>query len=214
MKLTKHAWILWGILLALALTLAFVLPFAHTTVFWIALGCTLLMFVVCAAAFIRAFRRGETLLSKILGWPIFRVGLIFLGVQLALAAALMALSGLCPAWAAVLAEALLLAAALACLTVQDAVREAEAHFDGAPADQTAPWKEIRRKAAALASAIGTEDMRRLADDIRYADPMPTELDEQLSALLDILSSYATADNMQKATQLLARRNALAKDSKK
>ena len=56
-------------------------------------------------------------------------------------------------------------------------------------------------------------MKRLSDDIRYADPMPTPLDGQISELLDILSSYATAENMSKAAALLAQRKALSKELK-
>ena len=57
MKLTKHAWILWSVALAVVLMLALVIPFVQTTVYWTGLLCTVAMFGVCALAFVRAFRK-------------------------------------------------------------------------------------------------------------------------------------------------------------
>ena len=56
MKLTKHAWAVWGIALAVAIALMFLIPFSRTVVWWIAAGCTAAMFGACAFAFYRAFR--------------------------------------------------------------------------------------------------------------------------------------------------------------
>lgn len=213
MKLTRHAWILWGILLAVTVILALVLPFSRTAAYWIALVCTLAMYGVCAWTFARAFRKDETLESKVLGWPIFKVGVTALLLQMVIGFAVMALAGLCPFWCAALVEVLVYATVLFCLTVKDAAREAVAHVEAAVADDTKAWKAIRAKANALANTIGTPEMKKLAEQIRYADPMPTELDDRINALLDILSSYATADNMTKAMQLLEQRKTHAKDSK-
>ena len=71
MKLTKHAWIIWGIVLVTVVVLAFVIPFTRVAVYWLGLSATVGMFMVCAAAFVRAFHTEETLESKLLGWPIF-----------------------------------------------------------------------------------------------------------------------------------------------
>ena len=213
MKLTAHAWIIWIITLAVVLTLALLIPFAHTPAYWIALGCTVGMFVLCALMFLRSFRRDQTTESKLLGWPIFRVALVALAVQVAAGFALMGLSALCPVWAAALAEVLIFAGTFLCLTAKDAAREAITRSEAASVDATRAWKAIRAKAAALAASVGTPEMKRLSDDIRYADPMPTPLDGQISELLDILSSYATAENMSKAAALLAQRKALSKELK-
>lgn len=80
MKLTKHVWMIWGIALVTVVVLAFVIPFARAAVYWLALAATLGMFGICAAAFARAFRTEETLESKLLGWPIFKVGYTALAV--------------------------------------------------------------------------------------------------------------------------------------
>ena len=82
-KLTNHAMILWGILLVVTAVLAVALPFAHSDVFWIAGVCDLIMFAAVAVVYGRAFRMDGTMESKLLGWPIFKVGFAALIVQMA-----------------------------------------------------------------------------------------------------------------------------------
>ena len=100
MKLSKHAWTIWGILLVVALVLMVLIPFSRTASWWIAAGCTVLMFLLAAWTFYAAFRK-DGLESKILGWPIFKVGAVALAVQVVLGFALMGLAALCPAWVTV-----------------------------------------------------------------------------------------------------------------
>ena len=80
MKLSKHAWTIWGILLVVALVLMVLIPFSRTASWWIAAICTVLMFLLAAWTFYAAFRK-DGLESKILGWPIFKVGAVALAVQ-------------------------------------------------------------------------------------------------------------------------------------
>lgn len=121
MKLSKHAWTIWGILLVAALVLMVLIPFSRTASWRIAAICTVLMFLLAAWTFYAAFRK-DGLESKILGWPIFKVGAVALAVQVVLGFALMGLAALCPAWVTVLAEVLIFAVTGICLTVKDAAR--------------------------------------------------------------------------------------------
>lgn len=213
MKLTKHAWVLWSVALAVVLVLALVIPFARTAVYWMALGCTAAMFGVCALAFVRAFRKDNKLESKLLGWPIFKVGYTALIVQAIVGFALMSLAALCPVWAAALAEVAVFASTVVCLTVKDAAREAVAAAEVKLTDNTAAWKAIRTRASQVAAETGHPDIRKLAEDIRYADPTPTAMDGEIAQMLETLSSYADAANIAKAKALMEQRRTLAKAGK-
>lgn len=214
MKLTNHAWILWGIVLAVVLVLSIVIPFAHTATYWLALVCMLAMFGVCAAAFIRAFRKEATLESKLLGWPIFKVGSTVLMVQIVASFILMTLAVLLPVWIAILMEVILFAVTAFSMTVKDAAREAVTQSEKRATDQTAAWKAIRAKANAIAVSSGHPELKKLAEAIRYADPMPTSMDGEIAQMLELLSSYADAENIIKANNLLARRQAISKEEKR
>ena len=214
MKLTKHAWILWVIALVVVLVLALVIPFVKTAVYWIGLLCMAAMFGVCAFAFIRAFRKDGTMESKLLGWPIFKVGYVALIVQIVVGFVLMGLAALCPVWAAAIAEVAAFAVTAFCMTVKDAVREAVTTAEVKVADNTAAWKAIRARANAIAAETGHPDIKKLAEEIRYADPTPTSMDGEIAQMLETLSSYADAANIKKAAAMLEQRKTLAKESKK
>lgn len=213
MKLTKHAWILWSIALAVVLVLALVISFAKTAVYWIGLLCTVAMFGVCALAFVRAFRKDSTLESKLLGWPIFKVGYVAVIVQLVVGFALMGLAALCPVWAAAIVEVAVFAVTVFCMTVKDAAREAVTTAEVKVADNTAAWKAIRARANAIAAETEHPDIKKLAEEIRYADPMPTSMDGEIAQMLETLSSYADAANIKKALGMMEQRQSFSKEEK-
>lgn len=213
MKLTKHAWILWSVILAVVLVLACTIPFVANTVFWIGLLCIIAMFGVCALAFIRAFRKGNKLESKLLGWPIFKVGYVALIAQIIIGFVLMSVAALCPVWAAIIVEVLVFAAAAFCMTTKDAVREAVVAAETKVTNNTAAWKAIRARANAIAAQSDHPDLKKLAEEIRYADPTPTSIDGEIMQLLETLSIVADADSMQKAFAMLKERKTLAKAEK-
>ena len=213
MKLTKHAWILWGVALAVVLVLALVIPFVKTAVYWIGLLCTAAMFGVCAFAFIRAFRKDGTMESKLLGWPIFKVGYVALIVQIVVGFALMGLAALCPVWAAAIAEVAAFAVTAFCMTVKDAAREAVTTAEVKVADNTAAWKAIRARASALAAGSDNAQLRRLAEEIRYADPMPTSVDGEIMEALSALEADPGAAHCSRLADLLAKRRIIAKQEK-
>lgn len=150
--------------------------------------------------------------SKILGWPIFKVGAVALAVQVVLGFALMGLAALCPAWVTVLAEVLIFAVTGICLTVKDAARMVVSQSEAHMADSTAAWKVIRQKANALA-ASGDADMKRLAEEIRFADPMPTSLDGEIAAQVDALAAGKNPEAIRRLMAALAQRKVIAKQEK-
>lgn len=213
MKLTKHAWILWGIALATVLTLSFVLPFAKTAEYLMALLCTLAMFTLCAFAFVRAFRQKNTLESKLLGWPIFQVAAVALAVQIVVGFVLMAVGPLTPVWAALLVEAAVFAVMGFCLTVKDAAREVVTQAEAKAEDRTQGWKAIRARASALAAGSDNAQLRRLAEEIRYADPTPTSVDGKIMEALSALEADPGAAHCSRLADLLAKRRVIAKQEK-
>ena len=220
-KLTGHVYILWAICLAVTALLAFVIPFERNVVYWLALGCTALVFCLALLAFYRAFRRDETLQSKLLGWPILRAVLLALAVQWVVGFVLMALARVCPVTVAVVAEALVLAGSAAILTVRDAAREAVTAAEAAPVDRTAAMKTLRGRAAALAAGRGIKALRELSDALRYADPTTSDAtapyDQRLDELLTRLESETDADTIDtlaaEARRVLSQRAAAAKAGK-
>lgn len=197
MKLTKHAWILWGIALVVIIILMAIIPFIRTTAWWVgAIGCVL-MFGVCAFAFFRAFVF-EKKESKVLGWPIFKVGYTALIVQLVVGGIIMGIAAYCPVWTAVIAEVMVFAVTSICLTVRDAAREVVTWSEVKAENKTVAWKEIRAKAVGM-----PENVR---EALRYADPIPTSIDGEIVAAIE-------ANDAEQVQELLNKRRSLAKVEK-
>ena len=171
----------------------------------------LAMFGICAGAYVRAFRTGDSLESKLLGWPIFKVGYMALAGQILIGFVLMALAALCPVWVAAIAEVLVFAAAGMSLTVRDAAREVVTKSETQAADNTQAWKAIREKAANLAAV--NPKLARLAEEIRYADPMHCAMDEQIDGALNALRENASEEMIGNVLRLVQERNRIAKSGK-
>lgn len=213
MKLTKYTWILWTIIFIIVLTLANTIPFTKAPVYWIGLVCTIAMFCLCAIAFYRAFRKDGSLESKLLGWPIFKVGYTALAIQVVIGFALMWSATICPVWAAAIVEIAMFVITAVALTVKDAVREAVIGSESKIVDNTTNWKALRTRASAIAAETGHPDIKKLAEEMRYADPKPTSMDSEIAQMLEILSSYADAANIKKVLVMMEQRKALAKIEK-
>lgn len=213
MKLTKHAWIIWGISLAVVLVLMAAIPFARTATWWIGVACTVAMFGLCACTFHLAFRKGDTTESKLLGWPIFKVGYTALITQVIVGGILMGVASFCPAWPAAIAEVLVFAVTGVCLTVKEASRAVVTNAEANVQDKTVGWKSIRAKANALAASSGNADMKKLAEEIRFADPTPTEMDEKIAEVLDAMAEGVTEEDVAKVMRMVRERKELGKGNK-
>ena len=124
--------------------------------------------------------------------------------------ALMGLAALCPVWVAIVIELVIFALTGVSLTVRDAARAVVTHSEAHVADSTQAWKA---KANALAASTGNAGLKKLAEEMRYADPTPTGMDGELNQMMDTLSSYATAENIDKAIKMLEKRKLLSKEEK-
>lgn len=214
MKLTKHAWSLWGCSLAAVLAAALLIPFRKTGVYWLALACLPLMFALCALVFVRAFREKDTLESKLLGWPLFKVAFFAVAGEICLALLLMAFSTLCPLWLGALLEILLFAAAGVCLVVRDAAVQATVQSESTLIDTAAGWKALRARVNALSAGSNHAGLKKLAEEMRFADPTPCSLDGEMEDYIRRLEQEMQEEDVEKLLTLLNRRKSLVKAEKK
>ncbi len=99
-----------------------------------------------------------------------------------------------------------------CLTVKDAARVVVSQSGARMADSTATWKVIRQKSNALV-ASGDADMKHLAEEIRFVNPMPTSIDGEIAAQVDALAAGENGKNVQNLLKQLERRKLLSKQEK-
>ncbi len=216
------------IVLVLFCVLAFAIPFVRGPVFW--LGFLFTVVAILAQLYIakKAFANGEGARSKFYGFPLAKVGFIYLVVQIVVGLACMALGLVVPAWlAAVLFVLILAAAAIGFITV-DAIRDEVERQDEVLKKNVTNMRALQSKAAAIAAQCEDEGTRKvlnaLADKFRFSDPVSSATTEEaeagLAALVDELQAAVLDKDTEAAVSLagkleaaLAERNRLCKLNK-
>lgn len=217
-----------AIVLAAYLLLAFVIPFTKTAVFWLALVFTLAAFGVQLYVLKLSFTKGRDARSKFYGFPIARIGVVYLIVQIVLSFLFMAIAKICAAWIAVIIFVLLLAAAAVGVIAADAMRDEVERQDAQLKTDVTAMRALQSRAAALVSrcedAELKADAQKLSNTFRYSDPVTNDAtknaEHELSACMDELER-AVLDNdtesartfIKRTAAQLAERNRLCKLNK-
>ena len=151
-----------AILLVAYLLVIFLIPFAHTAVFWVSFVFTLIAFGIIAAACWLAFVRKPDAKSRFYGFPIARIGVIYGAAQLVCGLAFMALGKWVPVWAAVLVYALGLGAAAIGLIAADTVAEEIQAQDVRLKVNVSFMRDLQSKVNRMAAQCELAELRQLS----------------------------------------------------
>lgn len=228
MKVDRKMLSIGMILFVLYHVLILAIPFAFNTTFFIAWMATLVMFVIAYAGYHKAFRQGEKLESKLLGFPVFDVACSALGIQLVLSLMLMALSGMIPVWVTIVVEVFVLGLSAVSLIAREIARDVLVASEEKTPQRVETFKSIRAFGKSLEVLSSDPDVTsqlvRLNETLSFSDPVSSENTAQLelemkNGLMQLQQALTAGDSTQaKAliTQLgqqLHQRNVLAKASK-
>ena len=223
-------WIVLGIVVVVYNVLAFALPFPKTAAF--AVSYLFSMMAILAQIYVirTAFCQGEGVKSKFYGFPIARIGLIYLAAQVVLGFLFMALGLLfpIPLWLPLALYVVLLGAAAVGLVAADAAREEVVRQEVRAVKDVSLMRGLQAAVSALAGRCEDPALRRgvqdLAENLRFSDPVSSEAlasaEAALSACVARLQQ-AVEDRRQEealalcreADRLLADRNQLCRLSK-
>ena len=183
MKNSTRGLIVIAIALVVFSVIAFAIPFAHTTAFWVAYGFGALAILFQLYIFKASHAGDGDARSRFYGFPIVRLGLYYLVAQLIVSVIEMALSKVIPTGVAVAINVLLLAlAAVGCITV-DAMRDEISRQDGALKRNVCNMRALQSLSAAVVGQCGDEALKpmlqKLADEFRYSDPVSSEKTQEL-----------------------------------
>ena len=158
MKNNMRGIIVLALLLAVFSVVAFIIPFARTATFWLAYGFGAFALLFQLYIFRSAAATNGDAKSRFYGFPVARVGVIYLVAQLIASFIEMALAKLLPAWVPLIVNLILLVAAfIGCITVET-MRD-----------------EIVRQDGKLEKNItNMRELQSLADEFRYSDPVSSD----------------------------------------
>lgn len=104
--------------------------------FWIAYIAELLAFALQVPIFKLAYDNADDLRSKVLGFPIFRAGYLYLGIQTAVSMIVFILGAFIPAWITAVLCMTILAEAIICSISADMARNEVVGIETAQAADT------------------------------------------------------------------------------
>ena len=204
-------------------------PFAKGGMFWLTYLFTAAAFGVQVYVFKLSFEKEAGAKSKFYGFPIARVGVLYLAVQLVLGLVFMALAAVAPVWLALVLYLALLVAAAVGVIATDSIRDEVERQDAQLKKDVVTMRALQSKAAALPArcedTTAKAALEKLADEFRYSDPVSapalTDLETDIAATMEELSAAVTDGDhaavlalCKKISATLAERNRLCKLNKK
>lgn len=231
MKINKNAirtCVVAAIVLVLFCVIAFAIPFVRTGTFWLAF----VFGVVAIAAQLYVMKvafadGGDSVKSKFYGFPIARVGVIYMLVQVVLSLLFMALAKWVPGWVVLVVSVIALGAAAIGFVAADAARDEVTRQDVQLKKDVTTMRALQSKLRMLEGQCTPEtaaEVAKLSEAFRFSDPVSRDvledIEAELSACVDTLQqAVVDGDNdavlslCKKCTTVLHERNQLCKLNK-
>lgn len=198
-----------AIILVVYSVIAFAVPFEKTATFWIAY-----LFGVIAIAyqiyfFKIAFTGDGDVKSKFYGFPIAKIGVVYLVFQLLLSLVEICLAEIIPTWVGIIINILPVAVASVGCIAADAMRDEIARQDVQLKMDVSNMRRMQSFSATLmeqcSDASLKEELQKLADAFRYSDPVSSnetkELENDLNTSLNELQSVVSSGDVEGARTL-------------
>lgn len=217
-----------AIVLVVLTVIALAVPFAKTASFWIAYAFGVIAIGYQVYVFNISFAKGEGAKSKFYGFPIAKIGVVYLIVQLVVSLVEMCVAAWVPAWATIIINVIPIAVAAVGCIAAETMRDEIVHQEEQVKKDISNMTALRSMSTALVSQCSDEalksELKKLADEFRYSDPVTSEetkdvekeLEVQLNELQNKLSEkdFETAKNIcVKLNNDLAERNRICVSKK-
>lgn len=211
-KKSKSVIAIYAILLVVYIVAFLIIPFNKIAASWISFAFTIIAIASSLLIFNFAFNAKETLVSKIYGYPIFRVGAVYALAQLALGVVICIIAAFVavPYWVALLLSIILLGAAAIGVIITDNTRDMVEKVE----------TEVKEEIKAVTyfqididgifdeceSAELKEELDELSERFKFSDPVSNEstkaIEEKIKGMLSDLRSFVEAKNTDEANALI------------
>ena len=197
------------------LVLALAIPFPkNNAAYWISFLFGLASLGVQAYVMKTAFDKGEPLRSKFYGYPIAKIGVTYLAVQIAVSFVFMAMGFIVrvPAWAALVVCVLITGVFSVGFISADIMRDEVERQDKQLVKDVKTMRALQSKTAFIVSQCtdtGLKPMlRELSEKFRFSDPVSSEalaeIENDLTATVDELQAAVMENDIDSAKVLCAK----------
>ena len=229
-KKSKSVIAIYAIILVVYIIGFLIIPFYKVAASWISFAFTIIAIAASLFVFNQAFNSKETLVSKIYGYPIFRVGAVYALAQLAIGIVICTIGAFVavPYWVALLLSIIMLGAAAIGVIITDNTRDLVEHVDETVKVDTEVVTNFQIDIAGIVDCCEDSNLKseleKLNDAFRFSDPVSNaktkEAEDKINVLLNELKANVESNNVSEATALvkkitnaLAERNRICKASK-
>lgn len=207
---------------------AFAIPFPKTLNFWFAYFAEIIALALQIPVFKLAFDGKDTPKSRFLGFPVARVGYLYLGIQTALSIALFILGfiPMFPQWLSPVLCVILICAAIAGSLGSDIVRENIETMETQQKVDTAAMENLKQMAEFFMSYSGDleikKELKKLCENFKFSDPVSKpstkQTEDELCKMMEDLKNHisdgsVTSDEIKSIDNKLSQRNTICKNSK-
>lgn len=211
-KNDKRGLIVAAIVLVVYNVIAFVVPFAHTGVFWISYIFGLIAILVQFPLLYVAFRKENTPKSRFYGFPIAQIGTRYLYIQIIITLICMFWGKIIPLWIVIVVDMIVLAMAVIGFVATDAMRDEIERQDAELLNRVADMRAIQSKMSVLPGQCKGESITKVvtlfAEEIRYSDPVSSkataEIEKDLSEVVNGLQQAVIEGDLENVEMLCKR----------
>lgn len=172
-----------AIILIVYSVIAFVAPFQMTAPFWIAYIFGVIAIVYQIYVFKISFTKREDVKSKFYGFPIAKIGAIYLVVQLVLSFVEMCLAAFISTWVTIIINIIPIAVASIGCIAADVIRDEIIRQDIQLKKDVSNMRELQSLSAALVGQCSDEtfkiELQKLSEEFKYSDPVSSEKTKEI-----------------------------------
>lgn len=229
-KKVKSSFLVYAIILFVYLVLFLAIPFPKGAAAWVCFAFTIITVLAGAGITYYAFSKGNDLRSKVYGFPVFRIGVIYCAVQLIVGVVICVVGSFVdvPAWIAVVVSVIILALSaigvVAADNTRDIITEQEAQTAASIKKMNTFKLDIQYVVETCTDDELKKQLQKLAEKFKYSDPVSseeladieTQLETEVKALSELVSSDipSAKSKAQSIEILLADRNRRCKEYKR
>ena len=194
-KNSTKGYILLSIAFVLVSVIAFIVPSAKTTAFWISYAFTVIAFAAQIVIWKAALGRAESLKSKFLGFPVVHIGMVYLVVQIIVFAVFLFAPAL-PVWSAIVTGAVIAGSSAICMIAADVGRSEIEQVSAKAREGTFYIRQLQTDIESLADTETNAEtktaLKQLAEKIRFSDPVRdaqiTDIENHITSKISELKS--------------------------
>lgn len=177
-KNEMRGYIVDGILFVVFTVIAFAAPFTKNSLFWLGYVFGVIAIAAQIYFFRISFSKGEDVKSKFYGFPIAKIGVIYLVAQLMVSLVEMILAKHIPVWVGIILNVIIAAIAMIGSITADLMRDEIIKQDVNLKQDVTNMRALQSLSASLVGICQDETLKKqlqdLADDFKYSDPVSSD----------------------------------------